>query len=69
LPSLTARVREAESAYGSDIRIVLRYSGTENLARVMVEGLDAELVKSLSEELAKLWEEQVALHGSQGFST
>ena len=68
LPLLTARVSEAESAYGSDIRIVLRYSGTENLARVMVEGLDAELVKSLSEELAQLWEEQVALYGPQGFS-
>lgn len=68
LPALTARVREAETAYGTDIRIVLRYSGTENLARVMVEGLDAELVKSLSDELARMWEEQVKLHGPQGFS-
>jgi phosphoglucosamine mutase len=66
LPALTERVAAAEAEHGADIRIVLRYSGTENLARVMVEGVDADVVKSLTEELAGLWKEQVHLHGSQG---
>ena len=35
-------------------RIVLRYSGTENLARVMVEGTDATLVQTCADELAEL---------------
>lgn len=66
LPGLTERVAAAEAQYGSDVRIVLRYSGTENLARVMVEGVDGDVVKSLTEELAELWKEQVHLHGPQG---
>jgi phosphoglucosamine mutase len=33
-------------------RILLRYSGTEALARVMVEGKDQKLVSSLCSELA-----------------
>jgi phosphoglucosamine mutase len=68
LPGLGQRVRAAEQEHGDDIRIVLRYSGTENLARVMVEGIDADVVHTLADELAALWMEQVATHGPQGAS-
>ena len=66
LPGLTERVAAAEAEHGDRIRIVLRYSGTENLARVMVEGLDGEVVTALTHELAELWKEQVAQHGPRG---
>jgi len=66
LPGLLDRVAVAEAEHGDDIRIVLRYSGTENLARVMVEGVDAGVVENLTSELAELWKDQVALHGPQG---
>ncbi len=33
-------------------RILLRYSGTEALARVMVEGADAALVDAVASDLA-----------------
>jgi phosphoglucosamine mutase len=37
LPAVAEKLRRAESALGDNGRIVLRYSGTEGLARVMVE--------------------------------
>jgi phosphoglucosamine mutase len=41
----------AEAKLGKEGRILLRYSGTEPLARVMVEGRDSKLVSSLCLEL------------------
>lgn len=43
---------DAEEKLGDRGRVLLRYSGTEPVARVMVEGEDQELVKRLSAELA-----------------
>jgi phosphoglucosamine mutase len=57
---LNARVAEEQARHGADLRIVLRYSGTENLARVMVEGVDGALVERLSGELAALWTDEIA---------
>jgi phosphoglucosamine mutase len=42
----------AEAKLGKEGRILLRYSGTEPLARVMVEGRDLNLVNSLCAELS-----------------
>lgn len=44
----------AEEKLGKEGRILLRYSGTEPLARVMVEGRDEKLVHSLCDELLKV---------------
>ena len=46
--------RSVEEELGSDGRVLLRYSGTENLARVMVEGPDETQINSRAEELAVL---------------
>lgn len=46
-----AAISEAEQTLGGDGRILLRPSGTEPLIRVMVEGLDDELVKQVAERL------------------
>src|SRR6266446_1633490 len=45
-------LREAESALGDKGRIVLRYSGTEPLARVMVEAEHASDVEKFSQAIA-----------------
>jgi phosphoglucosamine mutase len=45
-------VREVEGRLQGKGRVVLRYSGTEPVARVMLEGRDAELVRSEAERLA-----------------
>jgi len=49
---LCAVRREAEAALGDRGRVLLRYSGTENLCRVMVEGQDRDMVQSLARKLA-----------------
>ena len=41
---------------GNDGRVLLRYSGTENLARVMIEGSDQSLVSTCCHELANIVE-------------
>jgi phosphoglucosamine mutase len=52
VPEVARALREAESALGSNGRIVLRYSGTEPLARVMVEAEHAADVARFSESIA-----------------
>ncbi|MBI5302060.1 MAG: phosphoglucosamine mutase [Chloroflexi bacterium] len=44
VPVIQARVEHAREILGAEARILLRYSGTENLARVMIEGLDAAMI-------------------------
>lgn len=52
LPTVMAGAREIENKLGQEGRLLLRYSGTEPLARVMIEGPDQELIESLAEGLA-----------------
>ena len=52
LPEVTRAYREAEAALGRSGRVVLRYSGTEPLARVMVEAEKEEDVARWSETVA-----------------
>ncbi|MBU6291811.1 MAG: phosphoglucosamine mutase [Burkholderiales bacterium] len=50
-PAMVAAKQAAESALGSDGRVLIRPSGTEPLLRVMVEARDAALARSLAERL------------------
>ena len=54
LPDVTRALEEAQSALGKSGRVVLRYSGTEPLARVMVEAEQQEDVNRWTETLANL---------------
>ncbi len=46
-------IKMAEEKMGDKGRILIRYSGTEPLARVMVEGEDKKLVNEMCGELAQ----------------
>ena len=52
MPGVAAAAADIEQELGESGRLVLRYSGTENLARVMIEGQDQSEVESQAERLA-----------------
>jgi phosphoglucosamine mutase len=52
LPEVSRALAEAQSALGENGRVVLRYSGTEQLARVMVEAEHEADVQRFSQSLA-----------------
>jgi len=52
-PEITASVREAKSQLGDSGRVHLRYSGTEPVARVMIEGPDAESIAVYADRIAQ----------------
>jgi phosphoglucosamine mutase len=51
LPAVQNSIAAAEEQLGADGRVLVRYSGTENKARVLVEGVDTELVERLAAEI------------------
>ncbi len=53
VPAVTKALEEADRALGGKGRTLLRYSGTESLARVMVEAEDEALVERLCDDLAQ----------------
>lgn len=54
IPAVAEAVQAVEEELGEDGRVLLRYSGTEDLARVMVEGADADWIGARAQELADL---------------
>jgi phosphoglucosamine mutase len=52
LPGVQAEIRAAEASFGDTGRVLVRFSGTEPLARVMVEGPDLERVENFASRIA-----------------
>ncbi|GAU07712.1 phosphoglucosamine mutase [Desulfoplanes formicivorans] len=52
VPAIQQAVKDAEAKLKGRGRVLLRYSGTEPVARVMVEGEDQDLVEALTQTLA-----------------
>jgi phosphoglucosamine mutase len=52
LPEVQRAIAATEKALDGDGRVVVRYSGTENKARVLVEGPDAKRIAAYAEEIA-----------------
>jgi phosphoglucosamine mutase len=52
LSQLADRVRHLEQEMNGSGRILVRYSGTEPLARIMIEGADGERIRVMADELA-----------------
>jgi phosphoglucosamine mutase len=48
LPDVLALVKEAEAQLGAEGRVLLRYSGTEPKARLLIEGRDHAVIQALA---------------------
>ena len=46
-------IQRAEASLGAEGRLLVRYSGTEPLARVMAEGRDAAGIQAVTQEVAR----------------
>ncbi len=53
LPAVAREIRQAEEEFAGSGRVLVRFSGTEPLARVMVEGPDLAQVERCSRNIAE----------------
>jgi phosphoglucosamine mutase len=53
LPAVGRLVAEVERALGSEGRVLVRFSGTENKVRILVEGTDAKKIRAHAEAIAE----------------
>ena len=56
LPDVSSAIQEAEAVLGDRGRVLVRYSGTQPLVRVMVEGEDAAQIESLARDIVTAFE-------------
>jgi phosphoglucosamine mutase len=61
LPKYQAAAARVTAELGGRGRILVRYSGTENLVRVMVEGEDESQIRRIAEELRDILRDEIAL--------
>ncbi len=59
VPEIMAAIREVETALGSQGRVLVRYSGTQNLCRIMVEGPSQEETTRHCRQIANVVEKKL----------
>jgi phosphoglucosamine mutase len=60
LTTVQKAIAAAEGALGADGRVLVRYSGTEKKARVMIEGQDEREIKTHAETIADVLKRALA---------
>ncbi len=60
LAGVRSAIAEVERALGADGRVLVRFSGTENKARVLVEGPDSAAIKTHADRIAEALRRELA---------
>jgi phosphoglucosamine mutase len=69
IPAVNAKSEEIADILGERGRLLLRYSGTEALARVMIEGESEQQVHALADELATVIKKEIGVTNTGGVTT
>ena len=60
LPETSRSIKAFEKKLGGEGRVLVRYSGTENLIRVMIEGRDKKEIKSMARAISDTAKKEIA---------
>jgi phosphoglucosamine mutase len=61
MPAVQKVIAAVEKSLGADGRVVVRYSGTESKARVMIEGTDEAGIQAQADEIAQTLKRELAV--------
>ena len=59
MPKVRAEVERVEAELGDRGRVLVRYSGTQNMCRVMVEGPTDDQTRAFCEQIAAVVKEEI----------
>jgi len=59
IPALDRVIREVEKELGAEGKQVIRYSGTEPLLRIMIQGRDPKEIERMADKIARVAQEEV----------
>ncbi len=62
LPDVQKLIATVEAELGGEGRVLVRYSGTEAKARVMIEGSDQTQIAARADDIAKAMQKALAIH-------
>ena len=65
LPGLSSLISSMETKLGKEGRVVFRYSGTESVARIMIEGPKHDQIEQMADELSEKALEEISSHKGQ----
>ncbi len=52
-------IKDAESELGGEGRVLVRYSGTQNLCRIMIEGENKKEIQKIANDIAKAMKKEI----------
>lgn len=61
MPAVSKAISDSNEKLGGSGRLLVRYSGTENLARIMVEGEDSCLIQEIASSLRDIFERELGV--------
>jgi phosphoglucosamine mutase len=61
LQTVTEKIKEIEKKVENSGRVLVRYSGTQKVCRIMIEGKDKEIITEYANDIAKVVQEEIGV--------